>query len=66
MARKSTRNDVQVKIDVEVVNSARIVCAYRKITMAEYLSGILAPIVSRDLAEEQAKAIKGPKPKGSK
>ncbi len=61
MAKKSARNDVQVKLDAEVVKSARIVSAYRDLTMAEYLSGLLAPLVAKDLAQEQAKGIKAVK-----
>ena len=64
MAKKQPRNDEQVKIDADIVSEVRIVCAYRKVVMAEYLSGILRDVVSRDLAHEQAKAMKGPKPKG--
>jgi len=67
MARKAVRTDVQVKIDAEVVKTAKIIAAYRGVTMAEYLSGLLAPMVMRDLAEEQAKgAAKRSKPKGAK
>jgi len=63
MARKPARKDEQAKVDAEVLRQARIVCAYRGIVLAEYLSGILKPTVAKDLAEEQAKATK---PKGSK
>jgi hypothetical protein len=66
MARKSSRNDVQVKLDAEVVRAARIVSAYRDVTMAEYLSGLLKPLVMRDLATEQAKGVGGEKKKAPK
>lgn len=46
----------QVKITADVVKSARIVCAYRGEGLATYMSGLLAPLVARDLAEEQRKA----------
>lgn len=55
VAKKQPRNDEQVKLDAEVVRDARLVCAYRRTVMAEYMSGLLAPLVSRDLAEEQKK-----------
>ena len=58
VARKSPRNDEQVKVGVDVVRQARIVCAYRDKGLAEYLTEILAPVVARDLADEQAKAAK--------
>ena len=48
----------QVKILADVVKSARIVCAYRGGTLASYMSELLAPLVARDLAHEQAKAVK--------
>lgn len=66
MAKKPPRNDKQMKVDAEVLRTIQLVCTYRGIQMAEYVSELLRPIVTRDLAEEQAKAIKGPKPKGAK
>lgn len=44
------RDDVTVKLDKEVVRKARIVAAYRDITLAEYFSEKLAPLVDADLA----------------
>ena len=37
------------------MRDARLVCVYRHAVMAEYMSGLLAPLVARDLAEEQKK-----------
>ncbi len=49
------RNDTAAKIDSGVVADAKIVAAFRGITLAEYLSEILRPTVSRDLETEMAK-----------
>jgi hypothetical protein len=61
------RNDETAKIDAEVLRKARIVCAYRQMTLAEYLSEKLAPSVDADLRVEQERererASAKPKPK---
>jgi predicted DNA binding CopG/RHH family protein len=59
------RQDVTVKLDSEVVRTAKIVAAYRGLTVADYLSESLRPIAQRDLLKEQAKATpaKAAKPK---
>lgn len=49
------RNDTAAKIDTEVVADAKIVAAFRGISLAEYLSEILRPAVSRDLESEMTK-----------
>lgn len=51
----SKRNDVPVKLDAEVVRVAKIVASYKEKSLAEYLSGVLSPIVEKDLGEEQAR-----------
>jgi hypothetical protein len=48
---KPKRNDAPVKIDAEVVRKGRIVAAFRGITLAEYFSERLDPLVSADLKE---------------
>jgi hypothetical protein len=64
------RNDVSVKVDVEVIADARIAAAYKGMPLAEYLSESLRPIVARDIEEgHAAKAAKAAgkgkrKPKG--
>jgi hypothetical protein len=62
------RNDVNVRLDAEVVSEAKMVAASRNITLAEYLSEILRPIVHRDLEGETARrmggAPKARRPKG--
>lgn len=58
------RNDVTVKVDADVVATAKMVAASREMTLAEYLSSTLAPIVQRDLESEYARRA-GPG-KGSK
>ena len=45
------RNDGVAKIDEAVLDDARIVAAYRKKTLAEYLSEVLRPIVASHKAE---------------
>jgi hypothetical protein len=69
MARRS---DVAVKIDTEVVRQAKVVAAFRGLSLAEYLSETLRPAVSRDYREESRKAAgedeptRHSKPKGGK
>lgn len=46
------RNDLSVKLEADVVTLARMVASARNITIAEYLSGILRPIVKADLDAE--------------
>jgi len=48
------RNDITVKIDNEVVRIGKIVAAYRDVTLAEYFSDLLMPLVIADLEKEQA------------
>jgi hypothetical protein len=48
---KPKRNDVPVKIDAEVVRKGRIVAAFRDITLAEYFSELLGPLVAEHLLE---------------
>jgi hypothetical protein len=49
------RIDIAVKIDAEVVRLGKIVAAYKDISLAEYFSENLMPLVLRDLELEQAK-----------
>jgi hypothetical protein len=58
MPRLPKRNDVAVKLDAEVARKAKIVAAARGIPIAAYISGILGPVVDRDLAEEAGRLIK--------
>ena len=51
---KTKRNDRPAKIDAEVLRMATIVAAYRDQSIAEYLSELLRPLVTRDLREHQA------------
>lgn len=60
------RNDVPVKLDADVVRLAKHVVINRRaaqkgLTLAEYLSGLLRPLVERDY-EAEFKA----RPKGGK
>ena len=49
---KQKRDDEPVKIDRAVLSIARIVAAYRGMSVAEYLSERLRPLVAEDHAEE--------------
>jgi hypothetical protein len=49
---KPKRNDEPAKIDSEVLRVARIVAAYRRISLAEYLSETLRDVVLTDHAQE--------------
>ena len=49
------RNDVPVKIDAEVIRVARIAAAYKDMSLAEYISERLRPLVSQDVEQEHAK-----------
>lgn len=64
------RKDMAVKIDAEVTRKAKIVAAYKDVSLAEYLSESLRDIVDRDLTEYAKRALdphpKGGGPKGSK
>jgi hypothetical protein len=48
------RNDVPVKIDAEVIRVAKIAAAYRELSLAEYLSERLRPIVAEDVQRSHA------------
>lgn len=52
------RSGTAVKLDEEMVRKAKILAAYREETVSGLLSGLLAPLVDRLLAEEQAKATR--------
>jgi hypothetical protein len=60
------RNDVSVKVDAGVVDDARIAASFCGMSLAEYLSERLRPIVARDIDEGYAKRKQGPKSKGAK
>lgn len=46
--KRAKRVDKSVKIDAEVAHLAHIVASYRKVSLAEYLSDLLAPLVRAD------------------
>jgi hypothetical protein len=57
------RNDVSVKLDAQVAKEARLVATNRGVTMAEYISEILRPIVRVHLEAEVGGLFRpGPKP----
>jgi hypothetical protein len=49
------RNDVPVKIDAEVVRVAKIAAAYKDMSLAEYISERLRPLVAEDIDREHEK-----------
>ena len=49
------RNDVPIKIDAEVVHVARIAAAYKDMSLAEYISERLRPLVAEDVDREHSK-----------
>jgi hypothetical protein len=57
------RNDGTAKIDADLLQIARLVADYRRISVAEYLSELIRDLVIRDLEAEQAK-FRPPAPKG--
>ena len=59
------RVDVAVKLDARVAKEAKMVAAARGVTLAEYISEILRPIVHGHLEEETSKMLGAPK-KGKK
>lgn len=59
------RPDVTVKIDQEVAAQAKMVAASRGVSLAEYVSEVLRPIVAQHLEEETARRLTNVKrPKG--
>lgn len=55
------RNDVPARIDANVLEDVRLIATLRKISIAEYLSEVVGPIVKRDIEEALAKrAQSGP------
>lgn len=55
---------LSVKLEMDVIESARIVAAYRGETMTEMLSAILRPILIKMEQEEAAKRLKRAPKKG--
>ena len=64
-APMAKRNDVVVKVDANVIRDAKVVAAFREVSLAEYLSELLRPLVSRDLEGEMSKRSRQ-KEKGAK
>jgi predicted HicB family RNase H-like nuclease len=57
MARQK-RNDRPVKIDASVYRKAQIVAAGKGISLAEYLSELLRPLVNKDYIRQAKEALK--------
>ncbi len=57
------RSDVNVKMDAEVARDCKLVAGARGISIAEYLSELVRPLVRRDLEAERARRLRTPDPK---
>lgn len=62
------RDDTPVRVDSAVVRDARIVAASRDVSLAEYISDLIRPLVARDLDALQQELARrsggsGPKPR---
>lgn len=62
MAEKK-RNDRAVKVEAEIVRKAQTICSFREITLAEYLSNILRPVVDREFEKFKRELTDPPPPK---
>jgi hypothetical protein len=60
------RIDVAVKLDARVAKEAKMVAAARGVTLAEYISEILRPIVRGHLEDETSKMLGAERPKRPK
>jgi hypothetical protein len=49
------RQDLSIKMDMEVVRKAKVVALSRNITLAQYLSDSVRPIVDKDYVDAVAK-----------
>lgn len=45
---KPKRDDMPAKIERAILQKAKVICAVRGITMAEFLSDLLRPLVDRE------------------
>jgi len=66
MAREkdqTKRNDVPVKVDAHVVQRGRIAAAYKGVSLAEYFSETLRPIIEADIEREHRKGTQPTPPK---
>ena len=61
MARQK-RDDTSVKISAAVARKARVIAAYRNITMAEYLTEVLGKPVDKDYEALRRLMAKGDEP----
>lgn len=55
---------LSVKLEMDVIEAARIVTAYKGESMTELLSGILRPVLAKMEQDEMAKRMKRPARKG--
>jgi hypothetical protein len=56
---KMARNDLAVKMAADIVKKAKHVAINRGITLAEYLSERVRPLVEQDFEQEMTKMIRG-------
>lgn len=60
---RQKRNDLAVKLDAVIVRKARTISAYKDISMAEYLSNILRPIIDKQFDAFKKQLADEPKEK---
>jgi hypothetical protein len=60
------RNDVTVKMDADVVKDAKVVAALKGLSLAEYLTEVVRPVVAEEFEKELAKRAKASGTKGKK
>lgn len=56
---KSDRDDVSVRLDRNVVSRARFVADQRGLTLAEYLTELVRPLVDRDFGKAASQSGQG-------
>jgi len=55
---------MNVKVDAEIVRKAKVVAAVRGLTLSDYVSGLLRPLVEDDLLRAAADLAEPPADKG--
>lgn len=61
---RTERDDMAVKVDRAIVTRAHYVAKARGISLAEYLSDLLLPLVERDFAKESKRLAPPPEKEG--
>lgn len=56
------RNDVAVKVDADLVRKAKIVAAFKDVSLAEWISEALRPIVEQELLRHSQQTVSKAQP----